>query len=78
MEEYTEYLKDHIPKFGCAENSDLIQCLLVLGVSSFKSITEGQIRQGKSFRLLKKATSTILKYLTSRANITGVQRSKAG
>jgi len=55
----SDYLKDHIPKFGNVDNSVLIECLLVLGISSFKSITEGNIRPKKSIKMLKKATGKL-------------------
>lgn len=50
------YIKDHIPQFGSQDNSQLIENLLILGISSFKSITEGKIDSKKSLKLLKKAT----------------------
>ena len=52
-----EYIQDHLPQFGSEDNSQLIEHLLVLGLSSFKSITEGKIDPKKSQKLLKKATS---------------------
>jgi hypothetical protein len=58
---HSQYLKDHIPKIGNVDNSTLIECLLVLGISSFKSITEGKIRPKKSIKMLKKATERIVK-----------------
>ena len=55
--EYSQYLKEHIHKFGASEkNKELIEYLLVLGISSFKSLTEGIINPKKSLKMLKKAT----------------------
>jgi hypothetical protein len=42
------YLKHHIPQFSAEDNNELIECLLVLGISSFKSLVEGRINQFKT------------------------------
>lgn len=57
MVNLNKYLQDHIPKFAAENNSELIESLLVLGISSFKSIIEGEIKPSKSIKILKKATS---------------------
>lgn len=54
--DFDQYLKDHIPKFSSNDNNQLIDYLLVLGISTFKSITESRIVPSKSIKKLKKVT----------------------
>lgn len=55
----SKYLKQHIPQFGAKDNNELIECLLVLGISSFKSLVEGRIKTAKTLKILRKAASRI-------------------
>ena len=53
------YLKHHIPLFQAKDNNELIECLLILGISSFKSLVEGKLKSAKSLKILRKATNRI-------------------
>ena len=55
----SKYLKHHIPQFSAKDNNELIECLLVLGISSFKSLVEGRIKTSKTLKILRKAASRI-------------------